>query len=178
MLFTNRKPAETRFTASTLIAGGILALSAVSMSAHADDFGILIGGGVGAAAGAVLGQHMGGRQGAIVGGALGAAVGVAASQSSGHASNGRVVTQQRPDYRASGPGPDVRYYQNGYANGFPPGYAPVAYVPAYGPGYGPRHGYEWARFEEERRRHDHWNRGHDHGYDRGYGNGRDDHRRN
>jgi hypothetical protein len=77
------------------------------------------------------------------------------------------VTQQQPDYRVSGPGPDVRYYQNGYSNG----YAPVAYVPAYGPGYGPRHGYEWARFEEERRHHDHWNRGHDRGY------GRDEHRR-
>jgi hypothetical protein len=170
MLFTNRKPAETRFTASTLIAGGILTLSTLSMPAHADDFGVLLGGGVGAAAGAVLGQHMGGRQGAIVGGALGAAVGVAASQSSGHAPHGRVVTQQQPDYRASGP--NVHFYPAGYANG----YGPVAYVPAYGPGYGPRHGHEWRRFEEERRHHGHGN----HGYGRGqgYGNGRDDHRHN
>ena len=170
MLFTSRKLSSPRSTATAQIAGTVLALSALSAPAHADDFGVLLGGGVGAAAGAVLGQHMGGRQGAIVGGALGAAVGVAASQSSGHAPNGRVITQQQSDYRASGPGPDVRFYQNGYPNG----YAPVAYVPAYGPGYGPRHGNEWARFEEERRHQDHWN----HGHDRGYGYGRDEHRRN
>ncbi|MEY4737361.1 MAG: hypothetical protein RL302_1680 [Pseudomonadota bacterium] len=167
MLFTSRKPSTPRVTATALIAGTVLAFSALSAPAYADDLGVLLGGGVGAVAGVVLGQHMGGRQGAIVGGALGAAVGVAASQSSGHGSNSRAVTQQLPDYRASGPGPDVRYYQNGYANGFPPGYAPVAYVPA----YGPRHGYEWARFEEERRHHGHWNHGHDHGY------GRDEYRR-
>lgn len=165
MLFTNRKPAEPRFTASTLIAGGILALSALSMPAHANDFGVLLGGGVGAAAGAVIGQHMGGHQGAMVGGALGAVVGVAASQS-GHANGGRNVAHQQPDYRASGPGPNVHFYPTGYA----PGYAPVAYVPAYGPGYGPRQAIEWRRFEAERRHPGHWNHG------RSYG--RDDHRRN
>lgn len=173
MLFTARKLASPRAPATALIAGTVLALSTLCAPAYADDFGVLVGGGVGAAAGAVLGQHMGGRQGAIVGGALGAAVGVAASQSSGHAPGGRVVTHQQPDYRASGPGPDVRFYQNSYPNG----YAPVAYVPAYGPGYGPRHGYEWARYEEERRHQGHWNRGHGHGHDHGYGYGRDEHRR-
>ncbi len=167
MLFTSCKTTSPRSNATALIAGTVLAFAALSAPAYADDFGILLGGGVGAAAGAVLGQHMGGRQGAIVGGALGAAVGVAASQSSGHRSNGRVVTQQQPDYRASGP--NVQFYPTGYA----PGYAPVAYVPAYGPGYGPRHGYEWARFEEERRHHDHWNRGHGNSY----GHGHDEYRR-
>jgi hypothetical protein len=167
MLFTSRKLSSPRATATALIAGTVLALSALSTPAYADDLGVLLGGGVGAAAGAVLGQHMGGRQGAIVGGALGAAVGVAAIQSSGHAPNGRPVVQQRPDYRTAGP--DVSFYQTGYA----PGYAPVAYVPAYGPGYGPRHGYEWTRFEEERRHHGHRNHGHDYGY----GYGRDEYRR-
>jgi hypothetical protein len=91
-------PSQQRFVQINLLPRALgcclLALCAVTTTAHADQTAIILGGGVGAAAGAVIGQSVGGHQGAIIGAAVGGAAGAAVGSSVGHAQH---------SHRASGP---------------------------------------------------------------------------
>lgn len=144
-----------------LLSLAFLAGSWVSFApmAHADEFPLAFGAGVGAVAGAVIGQSLNGRSGAIVGAGVGGILG---------ASVARGGYQQQPalSYGYEQSVYPINYYPVQSAYGWraappPPPPAPVygywQEVRPRGHGYGHYHGHE-PRYEPPVR-----------GYDRGYG---------
>jgi len=102
---------------NTTRAAATLAVALAALSAHADNFNPILGGGLGAVAGAVIGQSMGGREGAVIGAAIGGAAGVTIS-SNGNRHNETVRTVVYQD--APRPVPAYGYQVIERVNYYPP----------------------------------------------------------